>query len=188
MPPATTTSCGRPESSFCQFLALGNRGESTSGRNGSLLDRRQARRWWRRHRHRPPLEDESGRRSSRLSGAWSAAARPPAPRPASRAAGSPAAGRTPAMVGPLRRLGRHPRRRRRGGRKPGQTRFAQLAVSSRVAPVVSQGCQGLHAVRVARAGRERNGPLFTEQSHIRVVRVRLLPRRHVGRRPCPPLL
>ena len=24
MPPATTTSCGRPESSFCQFLALGN--------------------------------------------------------------------------------------------------------------------------------------------------------------------
>ena len=25
MPPATTTSCGRPESSFCQFLALGNK-------------------------------------------------------------------------------------------------------------------------------------------------------------------
>ena len=25
MPPATTTSCGRPESSFRQFLALGNR-------------------------------------------------------------------------------------------------------------------------------------------------------------------
>ena len=24
MPPATTTSCGRPESSFCRFLALGN--------------------------------------------------------------------------------------------------------------------------------------------------------------------
>ena len=24
MPPAPTTSCGRPESSFCQFLALGN--------------------------------------------------------------------------------------------------------------------------------------------------------------------
>ena len=24
MPPATTTSCGRPEPSFCQFLALGN--------------------------------------------------------------------------------------------------------------------------------------------------------------------
>ena len=24
MPLATTTSCGRPESSFCQFLALGN--------------------------------------------------------------------------------------------------------------------------------------------------------------------
>ena len=27
MPPATTTSCGRPESSFCQFLALGNTGK-----------------------------------------------------------------------------------------------------------------------------------------------------------------
>ena len=26
MPPATTISCGRPESSFCQFLALGNIG------------------------------------------------------------------------------------------------------------------------------------------------------------------
>ena len=26
MPPATTTSCGRPESSFCRFLALGNSG------------------------------------------------------------------------------------------------------------------------------------------------------------------
>ena len=26
MPPETTTSCGRPESSFCQFLALGNSG------------------------------------------------------------------------------------------------------------------------------------------------------------------
>ena len=27
MPPATTTSCGLPESSFCQFLALGNMAE-----------------------------------------------------------------------------------------------------------------------------------------------------------------
>ena len=41
MPPATTTSCGRPESSFCRFLALGNSmdviGDPTLA--GAILDR-----------------------------------------------------------------------------------------------------------------------------------------------------
>ena len=41
MPPATTTSCGRPESSFCQFLALGNMRDSRA----SSLDRSALSSW-----------------------------------------------------------------------------------------------------------------------------------------------
>ena len=56
MPPATTTSCGRPESSFCQFLALGNNG-------GKYMERGSATRplWF----AGPPLRSQRGYYCSR---------------------------------------------------------------------------------------------------------------------------